>query len=191
VFVSYPRNTRDAVAVLLRQGRSRAATARTLGISTATVSYHASRLGFPTHCKCARRYDWREIQRYYDAGHTVRECVARFGFSKQTWHAAVLRGAVVPRPRAMPLAELLARNRVRGRYNLKLRLIKAGLKDGSCEDCGIDEWRGRPLSMALHHVSGDGRDNRLDNLRLLCPNCHSQTENFAGRGVVRTVAATN
>jgi 5-methylcytosine-specific restriction endonuclease McrA len=85
----------------------------------------------------------------------------------------------------MPLTQLLARDRLRGRYNLKLRLIKAGLKDGSCEECGLTEWRGRPLSMALHHVSGDARDNRLENLRLLCPNCHSQTENFAGRGVVR------
>ncbi|MEA2353631.1 MAG: hypothetical protein QOJ14_2045, partial [Thermoleophilaceae bacterium] len=46
---------------------------------------------------------------------------------------------------------------------------------------------GRPLSMALHHVNGDGRDNRLENLRLLCPNCHSQTENFAGKGVVRPI----
>jgi 5-methylcytosine-specific restriction endonuclease McrA len=85
----------------------------------------------------------------------------------------------------MPLTDLLTVGPVRNRNNIKLRLLGAGLKDGSCEDCGITDWRGRPLSMALHHVNGDGRDNRLENLRLLCPNCHSQTENFAGRGVVR------
>jgi 5-methylcytosine-specific restriction endonuclease McrA len=39
--------------------------------------------------------------------------------------------------------------------------------------------------MALHHINGDGRDNRLENLQFLCPNCHSQTENFAGRNVRR------
>jgi 5-methylcytosine-specific restriction endonuclease McrA len=158
---------------------------RALGITPATVSYHARRLGYPPREKCARRYDWAEVQRYYDAGHSVRECSVRFGFSTQTWHMAVARGAVRARPRATPLPVLLARGYARGRYNIKLRLVAAGLKDGSCEHCGIRDWRGRPLSMALHHVNGDARDNRLENLRLLCPNCHSQTENFAGRGVSR------
>jgi HNH endonuclease len=175
------------VAALLSQGRSQGAIARALGISAPTVSYHARRLGHAPREECSRRYDWDEVQRYYDEGRSVRECSARFGFSKHSWHMAVSRGAIVSRPRATPLPELLARGRVRGRYNIKLRLIAAGLKDGSCEQCGISEWRGRPLSTALHHVNGDGRDNRLENLRLLCPNCHSQTENFAGRGVMRSL----
>jgi hypothetical protein len=87
----------------------------------------------------------------------------------------------------MPIDELLVAGTYRGRENVKARILRAGLKDGSCEECGITEWRGRPLSMALHHVNGDGRDNRLENLRLLCPNCHSQTDNFAGKGVVRSI----
>jgi hypothetical protein len=81
----------------------------------------------------------------------------------------------------MPLDELLVQGVKRGRFNLKNRLLDAGLKQNRCELCGISEWRGRPLNLQLHHVNGDGADNRLANLQLLCPNCHAQTTNYGGR----------
>jgi len=175
------------VSLMLRQGMSRGAIARMLGVSKSTVSYHARRLGEPVDDRGARRYDWTAIQDYYDEGHSVRECIACFGFSRQTWHAAVQRGAVVPRAHPMPMERLLVADTYRSRHNVKLRLLGEGLKHNRCEICGLTEWRGAPLSMALHHINGDGRDNRLENLQLLCPNCHSQTENFAGRGRGRLV----
>jgi hypothetical protein len=85
----------------------------------------------------------------------------------------------------MPLTDLLVANTKRGRWNLRRRLIAAGVKENRCEKCGITDWQGEPLSMALHHLNGDGLDNRLENLSLLCPNCHAQTPNFAGRNVTR------
>jgi hypothetical protein len=174
---------------MLAQGLSRLAVARALGLSKSTVSYHARRLGLPVDERGARRYDWTAVQRYYDEGHSVRDCIERFGFSRQTWHAAVQRGAVVPRLHPMPLERLLVSDTYRSRHNVKLRLLGEGLKENRCEACGLEEWLGRPLSMALHHVNGDGRDNRLENLQLLCPNCHSQTDNFSGRGRRRLEAA--
>lgn len=57
-----------------------------------------------------------------------------------------------------------------------------------CALCGnAGEWHGKPLTLQLDHVNGKYDDNRLENLRWLCPNCHSQTETFAGRGKVRRV----
>jgi hypothetical protein len=138
--------------------------------------------------RCARRYDWEAIQRYYDLGHSVRACQAQFGFSLQTWHAAVKRGAIVARPAALPMDQLLAAGTYRSRHNLKLRLLKEGLKSARCEACGLTEWRERPISFALHHVNGERDDNRLVNLELLCPNCHSQTDTFAGRNGHRKAA---
>lgn len=183
--------TRQQVAALLATGLSRLETARVLGLAKSTVSYHARRLGEPMQEKATRRYDWAEIQRYYDEGHSVSECQLRFGFARETWNAARRRGAVQPRPRSVPMGELLIAGRPRNRTHVKSRLLGSGLKENRCEDCGLTAWRGRPLAMALHHVNGDGDDNRLENLRLLCPNCHSQTDNFAGRKLRRRLAAAS
>jgi DNA-binding CsgD family transcriptional regulator/5-methylcytosine-specific restriction endonuclease McrA len=171
--------TRDEVHRLLREGQSRANVARALGVSKSTVSYHARRFGMPIDSRAARRYDWREIQAYYDEGHSVEECRARFGFCKAAWSAAARRGDVVARALAMPLADLL--HGPRGRANLKRRLLKARVLHPRCRECGIEDWRGQPLALELHHINGERHDNRLENLALLCPNCHSQTGTWGGR----------
>jgi hypothetical protein len=168
------------VAQLLAEGCSQNEVARRLAISKSTVAYHARRLGRPVDERCNRRYDWAEVQRYYDAGHSVALCQARFGFSRETWNAARKRGAVTARPIGKPLEQLLVEGKT-SRFNLKRRLLATGLKTNRCEACGLTTRRGEPISMALHHVNGDGRDNRLANLMLMCPNCHSQTDNFSGR----------
>lgn len=173
--------TREAVRQLLNAGLPRADIARHLDLSRSTVSYHARRIGKPIDARCARRYDWTAVQAFYDTGASVRQAAAAFGFSKHSWHAAVKRGDIVPRPVAMPLSELLVAGKYRGREHLKRRILAAGFKHSACEHCGIADWLGTPIGLALHHVNGDRLDNRLENLQLLCPNCHSQTNNFSGR----------
>ena len=93
----------------------------------------------------------------------------------------VKRGDVVSRPHSRPLNEVFAANTHRNRGNLKQRLIREGIKADCCEVCGVSEWLGQPLRMALHHVNGDRLDNRIENLQLLCANCHSQTDTYGGR----------
>lgn len=80
------------------------------------------------------------------------------------------------------LCEILIKDSTYTNMNrLKLRLIKEGLKENKCEECGISEWRGKSLSCQIHHINGVNNDNRLENLQFLCPNCHSQTDTFSGR----------
>lgn len=173
--------TREAVAFLLARGLTRAEVARRLGLAKSTVTYHARRLGQSIDDRFARRFDWPLIQAYYDEGHSLRDCMRTFGFGNWSWQQAVARGQIVPRPRFRPVSEVFAANTHRNRGQLKARLLKQGLKENRCHECGISEWCGAPLSLALHHINGDRMDNRVENLELLCPNCHSQTETFAGR----------
>lgn len=78
-----------------------------------------------------------------------------------------------------PLSEILVENSTyRSNERLKIRLVKEGLKENECEKCGIDSWLSEPLSLHLDHINGDHRDNRIENLRFLCPNCHSQTPTY-------------
>lgn len=61
---------------------------------------------------------------------------------------------------------------------LKNRLIKEGIKKNICEECGISEWNGKKITLHLDHKNGDNLDNRIENLKILCPNCHSQTKTY-------------
>lgn len=66
------------------------------------------------------------------------------------------------------------------RSKLKQKLLSTGIKY-ECVECGISEWKGKLLSLHLDHINGINNDDREDNLRLLCPNCHSLTETYCGK----------
>ena len=182
--------TRRLVGKLREQGLTYAEIARRVGATKSPVAYHARRLGVPANERFARRYDWAAIQLAYDSGLTMRECQERFGFHGSSWSQAVDRGDIVHRPRARGLEALLVPgNTKNGRGGIKKRLIEGGIKRDHCEECGVSHWRGQKLTLQLHHRNGDGTDNRLENLQLLCPNCHSLTETFSGRNRHRRARA--
>lgn len=63
---------------------------------------------------------------------------------------------------------------------LRIKLLAEELKENKCEICGITKWLGNPIVCQLHHIDGNNQNNNLENLQILCPNCHSQTENYCG-----------
>ena len=73
--------------------------------------------------------------------------------------------------------------------NVKTLVYKLGLKENRCEICGITEWQGKSIQCELHHINGNPTDNRIENLQILCPNCHSQTDNFRSRNRTKVLSA--
>jgi 5-methylcytosine-specific restriction endonuclease McrA len=130
-----------------------------------------------------RRHDWAEIRAYYDAGFSYRECQAAFRFSNAAWTKAKRRGEIISRAASKPIEELLKSKS--SRWFKKARLIQNGLLANRCLNCGISEWLGRSLAIQIDHINGIKDDWRLENLRMLCPNCHSQTPTYGGRNARR------
>lgn len=56
---------------------------------------------------------------------------------------------------------------------LRKKLIKDGIKEAKCEECGLTHWKGVPIPLELHHLDGCHTNNRLSNLKIVCPNCHA------------------
>lgn len=81
----------------------------------------------------------------------------------------------------IPLDLILTTNSTYSRQHLKERLIKEKYLEYKCYFCDIIDWCNKPISLQLEHINGISNDNRLANLKLLCPNCHSQTNTYAGK----------
>lgn len=81
-----------------------------------------------------------------------------------------------------PLSKVMVEGSSYSRGHLKKRLLREGILKNICSKCGLGtEWKGEPLTLVIDHINGIRNDHRLENLRILCPNCNSQTKTFAGR----------
>jgi hypothetical protein len=128
---------------------------------------------------CPTGNNWRTLKRYalevwripvehFDPHAAQREALERYRAGTRT-----------------PLSEILvADSTYHSRGSLKARLFAAGLKQRQCEMCGQGElWRGRRMSLILDHVNGVRNDNRLENLRIVCPNCAATLDTHCGRNL--------
>ena len=81
----------------------------------------------------------------------------------------------------MPDEEVFTENSTYSVSRLKNRLINGGYRQCMCERCHRTEWEGETIPLEVHHINGIHNDNRIENLQLLCPNCHAQTDNYCAK----------
>ncbi len=105
----------------------------------------------------------------------------QINFEGQAWR----KGSKKPAFAAKPLSEILQRNTAVQSFKLKNRLIKENILTTVCSACNLKEWLGSSIPLELDHINGDKYDNRLHNLRLLCPNCHALTPTYRGKNKKR------
>jgi 5-methylcytosine-specific restriction endonuclease McrA len=82
--------------------------------------------------------------------------------------------------------EIFCENSTYDRSTLRNKIIKELILEYKCSDCGIIDWNRKKLSLQLDHINGVSNDNRIENLRFLCPNCHSQTKTWGNKKIIPT-----
>jgi hypothetical protein len=102
-------------------------------------------------------------------------------FSGQGWK----KGNRKPVVQARPISEVLQKGTSYQSYKLKKRLFAEGMKAKKCERCLNVEWLGQQIPLELDHINGDPTDNRIENLQILCPNCHALTGTYRGKKLAK------
>lgn len=112
----------------------------------------------------------------------VKMRIASLRLATEHWTGqAHLRGKSNPHVRRHPLESILRRGTYYQSNKLRKRLLREGILEAKCSSCGGVEWLGKAIPLELDHVDGDKTNNELDNIRLICPNCHALTPTYRGK----------
>lgn len=118
------------------------------------------------------------VEGYYTK---IKKIISKYELSTEHFGTLQLKNNVSCRNMytAMSDEEFFIKGHKRNGTHIIKRLLSSGIKKYKCENCGINEWDGKPLRLQIHHINGDHNDNRLENIQILCPNCHTQTDTYA------------
>lgn len=208
----YPYQVRKSVCVkdkafnikkLLLEGKTQKEICFELSVAKSTVSYHAKNLKLGKRSFSRKLIDWQKVQSFHDAGNSMKEILDYFKISNSTFYSGIKRNKLVYnklykyiRPRKLKNSIVFSDVTKVTNSTLKRRIKKDKILKYYCSniECFLFEkenpvWNNKKLILHLDHVSGENSDNRIENLRWLCPNCHSQTDTYCGRNIKKKNAS--
>ena len=151
------------------------------------------------------KYTETQLREAVQASTSIRQVLAKLGLAEAGGNYSIVKSRIQrlelntshftgrgwrkgnPKPvvSAKPISELLQEGISFQSFKLKKRLFAENLKERKCEMCETEEWLGQPVPLELDHINGNSTDNRLANLRILCPNCHALTATYRGRKLAK------
>lgn len=128
---------KDEIVRMLLEGKTFSQIVRAIGCAKSTISYHATKLGMK---RCDNepgfsKFNWKEIQKYYDEGHNIKDCSAKFGVSAGGWNSARLRGMVVGRSRGEKYVSSLDPKRETKKLCPSCEMVHIWLESRTCKSC--------------------------------------------------------
>lgn len=187
----------DQIKQRLTDGQKYSQITRELGVAGSTISYHAKKMGI-TRNPNYHKHDWEAIQAYYDAGNNLSSTKMKFDLRHDVLQRAKERGDLkldYNRDNSLSFRfvtadKIFVKNSLISTASVKRYILKNDLVPYFCviKICPLYEmknpiWAGQKIVLHLDHKNGIRNDHRLDNLRFLCPNCHSQTMTYCGRNI--------
>ncbi len=177
----------NSIRRMLGEGYNQNQIVKALKVAQSTVSHHRKMMGMGN--APLRKYDWTVIDADLRETRSLKITMKKWGFSYEAYKSAARRGEITlwKSMCSYSLDELLAflsgKRAIPSHRRLLRKAMVASGTPNRCACCKRSKWRGHPLALDLDHVDGDPWNNTIENLRLLCPNCHSITATWRGRNV--------
>ncbi len=129
--------------------------------------------------ECLTKLDLVEAGGNYQ---TIQKHIKNFELNTSHFHGKAWNKGLIIGPKR-PIEDYLSNKYPIGSHSLRLKLISEKIFEPICSDCKGSVWKNQPIPLELDHIDGNHQNNDINNLRLLCPNCHALTENYRGRSL--------